>query len=120
MMISAASLAFPGSKTLAGWWRQLTSHKPLSIGVGYLFLHRIEAPVVYLKPKKIERFSLLVLQALEWDAPRGEPGEPALLERRHARLHLERPVIVQLLRVLQAEGLAGIDADGNWAVSARG
>ena len=120
MMTSASSLGFPGSKTLAGWWRQLTSHRPLSIGVGYLFLHRVEAPVVFFQAKKIDRFALLVLQALEMDAQRAGPEEPALLERLHARLHLERQVILQILRTLQAEGLAGIDHDGTWAVTARG
>jgi len=117
MMISASSLAFPGSKTLAGWWRQLSSHKPLSFAVGYLFLHWVEAPVVFSQARKIERFSLLILQALEMDSQR---GETPLLERLQARLHLDRRVILQLLRTLQAEGLAGVQPDGNWSITARG
>ena len=120
MMISASSLAFPGSKTLAGWWRQLSSHKPLSFGVGYLFLHRVEAPVVFSQAKKIERFSLLILQALEMDCQRAGAGETPLLDRLEARLHLDRPVILQLLRTLQTEGLAGVQPDGNWSITARG
>lgn len=119
MMTSASSLAFPGSKTLAGWWRQLSSQHPLSFGVGYLFLHRVEAPVLFLKPKKIERFSLLILEALEMDAPGGS-AETALLDRLHTRLRLERSIILQILRALRAEGLAGNAADGTWAVTVRG
>jgi hypothetical protein len=120
MLISASSLAFPGSKTLAGWWRQLTSHRPLSFGVGYLFLHRVEAPVVFSQAKKIDRFSLLVLQALELDAQHFRAVDSSLLDRLHARLHLDRQAVLQILRTLQADGLAGTDPDGNWAVTARG
>jgi hypothetical protein len=120
MMTSASSLAFPGSKTLAGWWRQLTSHRPLSMAVAYLFLHRVEAPVVFLQPKKIDRFSLLVLQALKMDSQRGQAEEATLLERLQTRLHLERQVVLQVLRALQVEGLAGIDSGGVWSVNSRG
>jgi hypothetical protein len=120
MMISASSLAFPGSKTLAGWWRQLTIHKPLSFAVGYLFLHRVEAPVIFSHAKKIDRFSLLVLQALEMDARCNGTEAAAPLQRLQTRLYFDRPVILQILRTLQVEGLADIQPDGSWALSARG
>src|SRR5436309_1662012 len=42
-MDSASSLAYPGSRVLAGWCRQLQPHAPAALWVGYLWVHRVEA-----------------------------------------------------------------------------
>ena len=96
-MTSAASLAFPGSRTLAGWWRQLASLAPQAFAVGHLFLHRLEAPVYFLKLRKIDRFALLVLHALNLETSAAPLGQPELLDLLHQRLLLERPMLLQVL-----------------------
>jgi hypothetical protein len=116
IMTSASSLAFPGSRTLAGWWRQLASLRPQALAVGYLFLHRVEAPVSVVKPNKLERFSRLVLQALALDA--GRHMEADVVHCLEARLHLNRHMLFQVLRLLGSEGL--VEPAAAWSLTARG
>jgi hypothetical protein len=117
-MTSASSLAFPGSRTLAGWWRQLSPHHSLAFAVGYLFVHKVEAPVVVSRLRKIDRLALLVLKALELEsaAAPAAPADP--LSRLESCLHLDRQVLSQVLHGLQAEGL--LDILGNCQATARG
>jgi hypothetical protein len=103
-MISASSLAFPGSRTLAGWWRQLAGFQPQAFAVGYLFLHRVEAPVSIVRPKPIDRFSGLVLRALELESRC--PAGDLQLESMAKRLCLDRFILLQVLRGLAVAGLA--------------
>src|SRR5262249_35580821 len=44
MMVSS-SLAYPGSRSLAGWWRQLAPLHPRAVWLAHLLLHRVEALV---------------------------------------------------------------------------
>jgi hypothetical protein len=118
-MTGASSLAFPGSRTLAGWWRQFTVHQPEFFWVGYLFLHHIEALASSTKVQVLDRLSVLVLQAVALESSRQEnvPTPGSLLGRLEKRLHLHRQVIVQLLRGLTTEGLLTAQAADSWALT---
>src|SRR5262245_39636042 len=114
-MTGAPSLAFPGSRTLAGWWRQLAPHHPRQLWVGHLLLHRVEAPARLTRICHPDAFTLLLLKALVLESPAEGAGTP--LESLEGRLHLGRQVLLQVLRGLAAEGLAGPEAAGGWALT---
>lgn len=110
-MDSASSLAYPGSRVLAGWWRQLQPHQPVGLWVGYLFVHRVEALAECVEPRAMDALSLHILRALAIDA--GEAGLPA-------RLHLPRPAVRQLLAGLREHALVQRDEAGGWRLSELG
>lgn len=98
-MTSASSLAFPGSRTLATWWRQLAPFQPQTLHVGYLFLHRLEALGCWLQPQPLDPLLLLVLEALLLNQGTPPPSTP-FYERLHERLHLDVPILRRLVRAL--------------------
>lgn len=115
-MSGSASLPFPGSRTLAGWWRQLAPYQPQAMWVGHLFLHRVEALVRVTRPQRPDRLTRLLLQALAFAAA----SAPAnTLTNLADRLHLDAALTAQLLRQLAREGLIDV-ADDGWRVNARG
>jgi hypothetical protein len=116
-MTSASSLAFPGSRTLAGWWRQLSPHQPAAIAFGHLFYHRVEAAVTVERVQSIDRLGRLVLEALELETT-SAAGNEQILERLQNRSHLEPSFLHQMLRHLQASGL--VDAVPRWVPSTLG
>src|SRR5262249_54488324 len=97
-MTASAPLVFPGSRTLAGWWRQLTPWQPRTWWVGHILLHRIEALVELAPLTSLDPLHRLVLQALTLNG-----SLPA--ERLDERLHLGRQLLGRLLCALQADGL---------------
>jgi hypothetical protein len=116
-MTGASSLAFPGSRTLAGWWRQLAPRQPQAVWVGHLFLHRVEALFRLSRPCRLDPFLRHVLRALELEAhnPTSEPLPPEkVLDQLDDRLRLGRPVLRQVLRGLASEGLARTAPGGGW------
>jgi hypothetical protein len=123
-MIAASSLAFPGSRTLAGWWRQLLPRQPCAMWVGYLFVHRLEALALARRPKEVDRYSHLILEALDLyrRAPlNGEASTPQdPLQSLDERLHLGRQVVLQSLRGLEAEGLVERSPPSGWQLTSRG
>src|SRR5271166_1896376 len=108
-MSLATSLAFPGSRALAGWWRQLAPRKPEAVWVAHLSLHRVEALVELVHARRLDPFTLLVLRALAQDRssrPAGAAFSPdELLGRLDACFHLGRSLLRQVVRALLAEGL---------------
>lgn len=98
-MTSASSLAFPGSRTLALWWRQLASFAPQTLCVGYLFVHRLEAPACWLLAQPLDPLLVLVLEALVLDGGTAD-SSPDFYERLHHRLRLDVPILRRLLRSL--------------------
>src|SRR5947209_6815734 len=112
-MTAGPALTFPGSRTVAGWWRQLAACQPRALWVGHLLLHRVEALVRVARPRRPERLTLLVLQALHLG-----DGQP--LEGLNARLHLGRQVLGRVLAALRAHGLAHVDAHGMWRATDAG
>jgi hypothetical protein len=113
-MTVALPLAFPGSRVLAGWWRQLASSKPRALWVGHLLLHDVEALVQVNSSTALDRFSQLVVTALAIAHPRNASTHAQLPRQSqlcHAlasldqTLHLDRPMLRQVLRGLEKQGL---------------
>ncbi len=112
-MTAPAPLAFPGSRTLAGWWRQLAPLQPRGLWIAHLFLHRIEALVSVVRPCRADLFQQLILKALALAA-----GESAgQLDR---RLHLGSPFLGRVLAGLQREGLVASSPESPWRLTPTG
>jgi hypothetical protein len=112
-MTVASPSAFPGSRSLAGWWRHLAPLQPRALWVARLALHRVEALVRLDRTVRPERFARLVLEALALRAA----SAPEDLE---SHLHLGRVLIRHVLRQLQADDLARPDQAGGWRLTGRG
>jgi hypothetical protein len=124
-MSGAPAPAFPGSRVLAGWWRQLTPYRPQEIWVGHLGLHRVEALVELTHPCRPDPFTLLVLGAVRLGHARDQTGGTAglageALRQLDERLHLGPALLRQILRGLRAEGLAAENGAGGWALTPLG
>ncbi len=99
-MSAGASLAYPGSRTLGAWWRQLASHQPEEMWVGYVTFHHVAAPFVLIRPRKLPTLESFVLKAMTFCRP---PGNlPGLGDW----LHLDAGLILRVVEHLQHEGLA--------------
>jgi hypothetical protein len=112
-MTVASPLVFPGSRTLASWWKQLASFQPQAFWTGHLFLHRVEALAALQFVVPLEPIGRFVLKAL---ALTGR-GSFADLEQ---RLHLGLPLLRQLVRHLQSEQLVLPEAAETWTLTALG
>jgi hypothetical protein len=111
-MTVASPLNYPGSRVVAGWWRQLAPLQPHALGIGHFLLQRVEALVEVSRPLRIDAFARLVLQALTLPGSRTLHG----LE---ARLHIGTQVILRVLRSLEAEELALPAAEAEWIPAPR-
>lgn len=118
-MDSASSLAYPGSRHLAGWLRQLQPRRPAGLWVGYLFVHRVEALVESRQPRPIDALTLHVLQAIAVDQPAGGPHVHTA-DPLPARLHLPAPALHQLLAGLERQTLVRRCEPGCWCLSEHG
>jgi hypothetical protein len=114
-MDRASSLIFPGSKTLAGWWRQLLPLQPLALAVGYGFLHRVEAPVIALNEEPIDPLIHLILQAFTLDA-----NTSIRVTDLQERLPLPPAVVKRMVASMQADGLLASGGPGHWQLTERG
>jgi hypothetical protein len=121
-MTAAPAPAFPGSRVLAGWWRQLTPYRPEELWVGHLALHRVEALVELTHPCRPDPFTLLVLRAVRLGHGREAGAAPAddALRQLDERLHLGPALLRQILQALRAEGLAAENGTGGWALTPLG
>jgi hypothetical protein len=117
-MTAASSLAFPGSRTLAAWARQLAPHQPRALWVGHLFWHVVEAPVRAVRQEPLDPLYGWVLRAVaaEQRAPPASTPEP-FLGRLDRRLHLGLPLLRQVLRALATEGLVKPGSLDRWQLS---
>src|SRR5262245_16749652 len=104
-MDRASSLIFPGSKTLAGWWRQLAPYQPQALWVAYAFVHRIDAPVSVLVDRPVEPLPLLLLEALALERSGGNHQAGVPLADLETRLRLPGPMIQRLLLSVEQAGL---------------
>ncbi len=119
-MPSSSQLPFPGSRTLAQWWRQLQPVHPRALWVGHLYLHRLEAPVRSARRVKLDPLAHLVLQALSLEpAASACCGDAVCAERLPERLHLPAAVLHQILNTLQKDALVQ-QAGGGWITTERG
>jgi hypothetical protein len=104
-MTGPSALAFPGSRTLAGWWRQLAPHQPKALWFSHLVLHRIEAPVQVrrsYRPDPLDSHLLRTLDYLERAPDR--PGGPDVDELNRL-LCLGPQVLYRLFDHLRRAGL---------------
>src|ERR1051325_1528682 len=101
-MDRASSLIFPGSRTLALWWRQLAHHQPQALWGGYAYVHRSEATVGVLAARPLDPLAGLVLQAIDLEEPAGASFRAAELAE---RLRLPEAIVQRVLRGLDDAGL---------------
>jgi hypothetical protein len=113
-MDRASSLIFPGSKTLAGWWRQLAPYQPRALAVGYGFVHRIEAAVQVQVEQPVEPLARLILQAISLTSG-GDAGAAEL----GAQLRLPGVVVHHALTHMHTNGLLAM-AGERWRPTERG
>src|SRR5262249_28062005 len=121
-------LAFPGSRTLANWWRQLAPYEPSAFWTGYLFLHRVEARVDLVEHQELDRFGHFLLQALDLESrasgkvtdPTANPSTGNMCEALHRRLGFETPLIRQFLFGLAGQGLLRESGGNHWTLTELG
>jgi hypothetical protein len=132
-MTAGPPLAFPGSRTLAGWWRQLAPLHPEALRVGHLLLHRVEAMTRCHRPYRPGAFPLVLLRALALE-PAGRPHPPGAPSNNHAGeapgegqlrrldvcLRLGRPLLLQALQSLARQGLVQGGPQTGWAPAPAG
>jgi hypothetical protein len=109
---TTASLAYPGSRAVAEWWRHIAPYRPQVLWVAHLLLYRIDALVRLARPYRPEDLTLLALEAVAIDSP-------ATLERVEARLHSGIQLTARILRRLAADGLVESTEIG-WALTRSG
>ena len=116
-MTNASSLAFPGSRALATWWRQLAPYEPRGLHVGYLFVHRVEAAGTWRKHQTFDPLLLFVLEALALDEKADSPSSGR--GQRCLRLNLEPAILNRLLQSLATLQLVE-KADLGWQTTEQG
>ena len=84
-MDSASSLAYPGSRAVAGLFRSLERYQPTALWVGYLWVHRVEALTESAERRPFDGLSLHILEAIATG-----------LQPLAARLHLPAAAVHQL------------------------
>lgn len=104
-MTRASSLAFPGSRTLTAWWQQLAVYQPVSLVVGYFFVHCLEAPAVWRRERRLDPLALLVLGAVDLEQGRDRAESAVSSDRLQGRLRLDSGLIIRLTRTLRQENL---------------
>jgi hypothetical protein len=114
-MDRASSLIFPGSRTVAGWWRALSSYQPSALAVGYGFLHRIEAPVSVQLEQPIDPLAHLVLQAMALEETACVP-----MADLQQRLRLPAAIVQRVLAAMQEDGLLARSPPDGWQTTERG
>jgi hypothetical protein len=108
-----SALVFPPSQVLAQWWKQLAPLHPKQLGVGYLLLHRVDAPVKVSRDISLDPLSLFVLKALELRPERST-------EEVDRELHLGKALIGQVLLRLEGRALVVRTGANKWALASSG
>lgn len=62
-------LPFPGSRTVAAWWRELAPRQPTRLWLSHLFIHRVEALVEVADPFHIKGLPLELLRSIPATRP---------------------------------------------------
>jgi hypothetical protein len=105
-MTASFAMSVPGSRPLAGWWRDLGAHEPARLWFAHLALHRLEVLV--------EGESVSPLDAVG-DALLGHLRTlplPADLTQLPADLHLDPALFRRIVDHLVGRGLLSLDAGG--------
>jgi len=112
-MTARSPIQYPESRIIAGWWKELAPLQPRSLWMGELLLHRVEALVELQKTSIVDPLSLFVLKSLA-------STEVQQQEDIEKKLHVGLPLVSQILRRLQQEGLVLPDSPGFWRLSPLG
>lgn len=112
-MTAVSPLIFPGSRTLASWWKQLAPFQPRALWTGHLLLHHIEALASLQLLLPLDRISRFALSALGL-------SERASLENLDQRLHLGLALLRQLVRRLESAQLVRQDGNQTWSLTELG
>src|SRR5262249_34529933 len=107
-MSAAASLTWPGSRILAGWWPLLGRWQPRSLWLHLFLLHRVEALVSVSRRPPLDHLNRLLLEAI------AAPTQGLTL-----RLGLEPALVDRLLTELESVGLARHDGS-RWHLTEAG
>jgi hypothetical protein len=94
--MSAPVAAWPSSRHVLGWWRELAGLRPLRLWLGHLALHHVEALVATSRPHPLDPLSAALLRLANCAGP------PADLP---ARLGLDPALLGGIMRLLADEGL---------------
>jgi hypothetical protein len=119
-MQSASQLAYPGSRTVAQWWRRLQQLQRGALWVGHAYLHRIEALARTTQPRPLEPLPRLLLQTLCREQSTPCCGKGECIRRLEELLHLPGAILRQVLHEMQRQGLVEQGAAGSWTASERG
>src|SRR5260370_34272944 len=103
-MTVPAALPFPGSRVLAGWWKDLRAYHPQSLAIAHVVLHRVEAPVRATTTVTVDRPRALLIRFLALATPAGGAKSLGALSPKTA-------LLVGLLQGLARDGL-GLRAGG--------
>jgi hypothetical protein len=109
-MTAETSLAFPGARVLAGWWKQLAIYQPRALWIGHLLLHRVEALVSLQETSRLDSLALFVLKTLSL-------ASWGTLDELESRLHLGLSLLHRVLCRLQSESLLESNAQGIWSLT---
>jgi hypothetical protein len=107
-MTGPSAQAFPGSRTLAGWWRQLLPYQPWELWVGRLFLHRVEATVRVHRRLHGDPLTLHILRALAFLERQAGGLHSANLAQLDEFLGLGSQAVRRLLMILRLQGLVEV------------
>ena len=114
-MSAASALAWPGSRVLLSWWRELVDRQPQVLRVSRLLLHRLEALVRVSRSRSLDRWQRALLHLASTRVPcQGE------LTSSFTDLQMDPQILGQLVRELTDAGLLHRNGSGLWQVAAAG
>jgi hypothetical protein len=90
-------LPFPGSRTVAAWWRELAPQRPLRLWLSHLLVHRVEALAEVTVARLLSGMSLEVLRSLS---------------ARQRPVGLDAGLLARVIRELTAGGLVANSDNG--------
>ena len=114
-MSAALAPAWPGSRVLLAWWRELSQRKPRQMRVGRFLTHRVEALVRVRRAHPLDRWQRALLQLAHTRLPLSGQFLSALKD-----LQLDAQILGQLLRELTELGLLHRNGAGLWQLTPAG
>jgi hypothetical protein len=114
-MSAALAPAWPGSRVLLGWWRELSARQPRQMRVGRLILHRVEALVRVCRFHALDRWQRSLLRLASTRVPINGELINSLKD-----LQIDQQILGQLVRELTAYGLLHRNGAGKWQMTPAG
>ncbi len=111
--MTAAPGAWPSSRHLLGWWRELADLGPRRLWVCRLSVHRLEALAAVRRRRPLDPLGRALLRFLSL-FPLSKPGDPSW-----SRLYVDPALLAGLLRGFAAQGLVE-SRGGGWVLTAAG